>query len=342
MASVTALHDLDLLERFSSILSQPAHPDERVLSELENHTSSYWHHRSQATFSSATLLESARVHLSLLIHLLHGPLSLSERQRLCAIGSEITQVIGMLLFDLGRYIQARQYFHTAIGAAQEAGHSLLEAVAWGNLSFAWIYDNHPREALPCIQKARRIASANADVPWMLQAELAGREAEVFSLLGEYDACLGALAIAEHGASQTAPVTLHFGIHFDLARWAGYQGACFRRFYQQQNQETHAFLPQAEQALQTALQHVPPLQSLRRSTLELDLAEVLFARKDLEEALSHALQAAIITRRTGSQVISQRLQSFRQDIDRMYPTAGRELDHQLSELITSPKNGQEAR
>ena len=247
----------------------------------------------------------------------------------------------MLLFDLRKYVQAREYFYTAIRAAQEAEHPLLETVAWGNLSFAWIYDDNPQEALPCIQKARVLASAHKDVPRMIQAELASREAEVFSLLGEYDACLNALTVAERGVTQAKPTILHFGIHFGIARWTGYQGACLRRFYQQNDQESHTFLLQAEQALQAALQYVPSSHTNRRSTLELDLAEVFLAKKDLEGAIQHALQAAMITERTGSQMISQRLQFFQQKMGKRHSALAQELDHQLARLTPPPKNDQEA-
>lgn len=340
-ATVVAPYSFDLLERFSDVLSKPFHLDDTILCELENHTSSYWHHRLQATFPSHILLENACAHFSLLIQLLRGPLTASERQRLCAIGSETSQIIGMLLFDLRKYAQARHYFFTAIRAAQEAEHSLLETLAWGNLSFAWTYDDNPLEALPCIQKARMFASAHKEVPLMIQAELASREAEVFSLLGEYDACHSALTVAEQGAAQAPATTLRVGIHFDIARWAGYQGACLRRFYQQNCQESHVFLPQAEKALQTALQYIPPTHTNRRSTLELDLAEVFLAKNDLEGATQYAIQAALITKRTGSQMISQRLRLLRQNMGERHSTVAQELDHQLARLALLPEEDQEA-
>ncbi|HEU5381873.1 MAG TPA: bacterial transcriptional activator domain-containing protein [Ktedonobacteraceae bacterium] len=326
------LADLDLLERFSRVLSRPSHLDTTAFSELENHTASYWQHRLQATLPSSALLENARTHFFLLIQLLQGPLTSSERQPLCALASETAQAIGMLLFDLRQYAQARNYFHLAIRAAQEARHPLLEIVAWGNLSFAWMYDEYPQKALPCIQKARLSALANPDVPLMIQAELTSREAEILSLLGERDACLNALDLAERGAIETSHTV--FGIHFDIARWAGYQGACFRRLSQQKSQETHAFLTQAEQALQTALCSVPASQLLRRSTLELDLAEVLFQKHDLENASQHALQAAILTERTGSRMVSRRLHLFRQQMGKVPLALLQSLDHQLTLLTSS--------
>ncbi|MGH2479867.1 MAG: AfsR/SARP family transcriptional regulator, partial [Ktedonobacteraceae bacterium] len=52
-ATVVAPYNLDLLERFSHVLSKPSHLDDTTLCELENHTSFYWQHRLQATFPSA-------------------------------------------------------------------------------------------------------------------------------------------------------------------------------------------------------------------------------------------------------------------------------------------------
>lgn len=336
-ATVIVPYNLDLLERFASALSKPSRLDNVVLCELEGHTSSYWQHRSQGTFPSAVLLENAHTHFSLLVQLLQGSLTLSERQRLCAIGSEVTQIIGMLLFDLRRYGEARAYFYTAIRAAQEADQPLLEAVAWGHLSFAWIYDEKPQEALPCIQKARMLALTLKDVPLMIQAELAAIEAETFACLGDSNACKRALGDAESGAIPTMSATQYFGMHFDTARWAGYQGACFRRLTQHERLNTPLLLQQAEQALQVALQQVFPSQLRRRSTLELDLAEIFFHQEEFDGALTHALQAALITERTGSQMISQRLRAFRQNIGERHSVLTQELDHQLARLVLSSKS-----
>lgn len=331
--------DSDLLEQFSRVLSV-SHLDATVLSELENHTTSYWKHRLQAVLPSSVLLEDARAHFSFLIRLLQGSLSFPERQRICALGSETAQVIGMLLFDLRCYSLARQHFHVAIRAAQEANHPLLERVAWSNLSFAWMYDENPQEALPCIQKALLFDVAHAGVPLMIQAEFASREAEILAMLGDRNACLDALAVAECEDGFDDTTTLPFGIHFDLARWAGYQGACFRRLSRQDTQEAGMFLTQAGQALQMALDHIPSTQLLRRSTLELDLAEVAFQTHELENALEHALQAAFITERTGSRMILQRLLMFRQQVGEVPLALRQSLDHQLTLLTSSPQTIEE--
>ncbi|HEU5373811.1 MAG TPA: BTAD domain-containing putative transcriptional regulator [Ktedonobacteraceae bacterium] len=320
VAMALSQYDLELLQRFSRALSKPSHLDTLTLAELQTHTQSFWHHRLQATFSSTRLLSSVRTHFSLLTDLLQEVLSLSERRAICTLGSETAQIIGMLLFDVRAYEHARNYFHLAIRAAQEAENPLLEIVAWGNLSFAWTYDDHPQQALLCIQEARRLAFLQPDIPHMIQAELAAREAEVFSLLGEQDACLDALSMAEEGVVPTDPALLTVGIHFDLARWAGYQGACLRRLAcSQKHAGQKTLLQQAEQALQTALLHVPASQLLRRSTVELDLAEVLLQEENGESATQHALQAASITQRTGSHMMTQRLGVFRQHLGNS-PTA----------------------
>ncbi|MGH2479575.1 MAG: hypothetical protein ACRDHW_07975 [Ktedonobacteraceae bacterium] len=208
-------------------------------------------------------------------------------------------------------------------------------VAWGKLSFTWIYDEQPHKALPCIQKARALALTQKDVPLMIQAELAAIEAETFACLGNRDACLRALGSAETGAIHTSPTTLYLGMHFDMARWTGYQGACFRRLSQHESPDTTPLLQQAEQALQVALQQVSSSQLTRRATLELDLAEVLLHQGELENALLHALQAAVITERTGSHMITGRLWTFRHTLGERDTALIQSLDHQLVQLTPLP-------
>ncbi len=332
-AAVISSYDLAFFERLFSVLEKPSALDSVMFSELEAHTHVYWHHRLCALCPATDLLTSARAHLSLLLHFLQGSLSPHKRSHLCALGSEMAQVIGMLLFDLRAYVQARNYFHMAISMAQEAGHAVLEMVAWGNLSFAWSYDDHPQEALPCIQQACKLARTSKETPLMIQAEFASREAEIFSLLGEQIACLDALKVAAQCTMQETSGTLLFGIHFDYARQLGYEGACLRRLYCVDNQKTRPFLYQAEQVLGKALASVSNAQLLRRSTVELDLAEVFCQQQEFEGATQHALQAARITERTGSQMMSQRLRVFRQHIEHNTSTL-QALDQQLAVLTPS--------
>src|SRR5262249_7192528 len=147
---------------------------------LEARTAHYWQDRHGAVLASSDLLGFVLEHLQKEIDLLEESLLPSIRTRLCCGVSGVAQLAGHLLFDMGKFAQARDFHQLAITAAQEGDNQALEAVAWGRMSFTWTYSSNATEALSCIQEARRLAARNANNT--VRAYLAAVEAEVQATL----------------------------------------------------------------------------------------------------------------------------------------------------------------
>ncbi len=129
----------ELLERCTRALKKPSTIDESLLVYIERRTATHWQERHGAVLSSYDLLSYVLEHFQRVVSLLESPLLPSVRERLCSTLSEVAQLAGHLLFDMGEYVKAREFHKTAITAAQEANDPALQAVAWGRMSFTWTY-----------------------------------------------------------------------------------------------------------------------------------------------------------------------------------------------------------
>lgn len=323
----------ELLERFHRALKRPTTIDERMLTYLERRTGGYWQDRHSATLSSDDLLEFVLEHFQKIVSLLENPLLPTTRDHLCSIASEVTQLAGHLLFDMGNYPKARRFHQAAIIAAQESRNAALEATAWARMSFTWTYSNNAPEALNCIQRARRLAIGNTNST--VQAYLAAVEAEIHAFLGNHAACLDALDEAERGIGQHHSQENSYWLRFDSSRLAGYKGACFRRLYRPGDAQTGTFLMKSQQALTEALALLDPSRIQRQPTLLIDLADTFAVQGDINAVYEYVSQAIPLIERIRSQASLQRLLNLRQRLNQWQETQYvRNLDNQIVELLAS--------
>jgi transcriptional regulator with XRE-family HTH domain/tetratricopeptide (TPR) repeat protein len=326
------LLDSDLLDRCYRALKKPSTIDERFLDYLDARTAYYWQDRHGAALASSDLLGFVIEHLQKVVDLLEESLLPSIRTRLCCIAGGITQLAGHLLFDMGKFAQARTFHHLAITAAQEGGNQALEAVAWGRMSFTWTYSQNATEALSCIQKARQIAARSVNST--VRAYLAAVEAEIQATLENRASCLEALDAAEEVEDCQYPKEEMYWLHFDRSRLAGYQGICFRRLYHLDDARTQSFLDKAQQALTDALALLEPTRIQRRPTLLIDLASTYAQQGDLDGAYEHAMQSLSIIAQTKSQTNTKRLLTLQQELEPWKDTQSiKNLNQQIAQLIS---------
>jgi transcriptional regulator with XRE-family HTH domain len=323
----------ELLDRFHRALKRPATIDERMLTYLEKRTGGYWQDRHTAALSSNDLLGFALEHFQKITGLLENPLLPTTRDHLCSIASEVAQLAGHLLFDMGNYPEARRFHQAAIIAAQESRNTALEATAWARMSFTWTYSNNAPEALRCIQRARQLAIGNTNST--VQAYLAAVEAEIHAILGNHAACLNALDKAEHGIDQHHSQEDSYWLRFDNSRLAGYKGICFRRLYRPGDAQTGAFLMKSQQALTEALAQLDPARIQRQPTLLIDLADTFAVQGDINAVCEYISQAIPLIERIKSQAGLQRLLNLRQGLNQWQETQYvRNLDSQIADLLAS--------
>ncbi len=298
----TALAAQELLtptpwERLSTALAKPSGIDAITLNYLEVITKSYWQLRTG--ISSRELLNGVVGHLQTLTQLLQHPLSEGNREHLCSLAGEVTQIAGQISFDMNDYSSALSYYKVSLEAAQEANNHALHAVALGRMSFLPVYSGHAREALALLQKAHRLAKANATPP--SRSWLAVVEAEALANMQDEFGCLKALEYAEHAADQAASEEDPYWTGFDHSRFAGYTGVCYLRLQKPDSALT---------ALRAALTHLKPEANRRRSTILTDLATAYVQQGEVEQGCELASQALSITKQTRSAMVLQRLQDFR--------------------------------
>jgi tetratricopeptide (TPR) repeat protein len=323
---------LPTLEQFSRALTRPLVFDETTVRYLEARTVALWRDRHSAIVASSVLLNYVLEHLQKILVFLEWPLLPSERRRLCSLASGTAQLAGHLLFDLGEYSSAREYHKGAIKSAREASNAALEAMAWGRMSFTWTYSDNAQKALPCIQQARSIATGKASQT--VQAYLSTVEAEIQAVLDNQQASLKALDEAEHLIKQPQHEEDNYWLRFDHSRLEGYQGACFRRFYNPENPKTVSFLLQAQEALRDALALLTPSMIQRRPALLIDIASTYVQQKEVEAACEHITQAIIILAQTRSKTVMQRLLTLRQDLDPWHDTSYvKTIDNHIEALVS---------
>ena len=322
-----------ILEQFSRVLTRPLIFDEATVRYLEARTASYWRDRHGAVVASSVLLNYVLEHLQKILAFLEWPLLPSERKRLCTLASGTAQLAGHLLFDLGEYSSAREYHKDAIKAAREANNAALEAMAWGRMSFTWTYSGNAQKALPCIQQARSIATGKASQT--VQAYLSAVEAEIQAVLDNQQASLKALDKAERLIIKQPPHEEdNYWLRFDHSRLEGYQGTCFRRFYNPENPKSISFLTHAQKALQDALALLTPSMIQRRPALLIDMASTYVQQKEVEAACEHITQAVIILAQIRSRTVMQRLLTLRQDLEPWHNTPYvKTIDNHIEALVS---------
>lgn len=301
----------ELLNRFRLALKPLSTLDDKSLRYFERQTEVYWQDRHSAILPSDELLDYALEHFQKIIRVLEKSLLPTQRLQLCAIAGKSALLIGEIYLDRGHYARAREYDNVAILAAKEASYQLLEAIAWGRISLAWIYSTGFQEALSCIQKARSFMIKNPDRSVCFW--LAAIEAEVQAALRDEDACLKALDESGRVEDENT-VQDNYLIRFDRALLKGYQGACFRRLFDPDDAHSSIYLEKAEKIVQESITLLDPVLKQRLPTFLTDLAEIYLKEEKIELACDQATQAAIHAAQIGLQKVIERLHKFRYGLE----------------------------
>ncbi len=289
------------------------------LEDLEMITASYWRFCAGASFD---LLGTLSEHFRIVIYHLQQALSPTTAQRLYSLSGEVAQLLGQTLFDVREYSLAWSYYQFSLKAAQTASNHDLWATGIGRMILLLMSWKTPQKALPLLQEMHQLTVHNNRIAcW-----LAAIEAEIYAMLGDAASCEKALTMAKNIFKNETLEEDRYATRFNVSRLAGYEGACFVQLRQPDR---------ALPALQQAMALLDDPQALRRqSRLLTDMSAAYAQQGNLQQAWQLASQALVITVRTKSRAVLERVRTVRQELEPWKETNQvKELEHQLDTTAT---------
>jgi DNA-binding SARP family transcriptional activator len=285
----------DILARLSTTLMLPSAIQENEIVYFDCQTRLYWRAREETLLPATVLFTHVLRHVDDVNLFLLRSLSPKLRLSLCAITSKSMLLAGILLYDMGEYEKARQYYHVAWQAAREADDSLLQAIIWGWMSFTWTYTQCYPEALTCVQQARYFAEQISEQT--VHAWLGAIEAEIQAHLQQRTHCLQALSSIESISETAFSQEISYLFELNPVLLLGYKGVSLPQLYRKEEPETHHFLEEAREALEGALAHDVPLK--RRLYYLSDLASVYARQGEVEKACDYLTQSVPLLTQLGN-------------------------------------------
>jgi DNA-binding SARP family transcriptional activator len=321
MTLALPIPDLDW-GRIEGALIRPSRLDETVLHHLETINRSLWSMYLTAPIKS-TIFESALGHFKTLIRFLKDSHPTTSHHSLCALTSEISQLVGEIFFDLNDYEAAESCYTIATLSAKEGQSYDLWSCALVRSAFLPIYSGRYEDALPLLQSAFKL-SQRGDSSLPTRYWVAAVEAEAYSGVFDLAACQNALDQAQ--GVQDMKETILPWVRFSRARLPAQHGACYVRLRQPEL---------AVPALQEALRaFVKP--DRKRGMVLTDLTAAAAQLGEVEQARSYVDEIMTILTfgssgflRKGLRTLPQRLEPIAQ------PTSVKALDQYIGQQLQLP-------
>ena len=266
-------------ERIEGTLGRAPRFDETVLHDLEMVNRSLWS-LYLATPKKASIFDGALGQWKTLVQFLRDPHSTAMHQRLYILASEISQLVGEILFDLNDHASAHACYTFAALSAKEAGAYDLWSCSLVRHAFLPLYRKDYGHALPLLQEASTLAQ-RGDSMLPTRFWVAAVEAETHAGLLDLAACQEALDHAQNVID--LPRTDIPWARFTSARLPALRGTCYVRLSQPRL---------AEPALQEALKQFPHPDRKRGMVLT-DLAATALQCSNVEQARSYVDEVASI-------------------------------------------------
>ncbi|MBA3824220.1 MAG: helix-turn-helix transcriptional regulator [Ktedonobacterales bacterium] len=287
-----------LWEKLAAIIAKPSQGDMEMIDGLESVTRTYWELRSTVGYQD--LFHAYAGHMETILSLLKGSHTSHMHARLCGLASDVGQRIGAIMFDKNQFGTAMHYYQVAKEAALEGENFLLAAVCLGKMSSLPIYSNKALEALPLLREGKMHAQKQG--ARTTKAWLAAVQAEAYAKLGNVSACMRELEEAEVELSKDGPDMLYYETHFDEGRLYGYKGACLLLL----NKPSDAIV-----ALDKGISILPSKFARQHAIMYADKAIASSLTGELELSCGFAIEALKLSQRTKSDLVLQRVNTFRQ-------------------------------
>lgn len=317
-ALVLPLPDLAIdWDRVHRAVEKPSQADQLLLYNLEMLNKHYWS-LFQASPNKSAILEGVYGQLKTLMQFVQESHPVSQHRGLCALVSDLSQLVGEIFFDCNQYDFAQACYNFAANAAHEANHYDLWACALVRHAFLPIYDGQYHEALPLLQGAQKLAN-HGDTTLTTRYWVAAVSSDVQAGLGNLSACQQALDLMDE--VRNLKNESHGGwLRFDGSRLLEQRGACFVKLGQ-----SKLAIPVLQEALKSNL-------TPRRQGMVLtDLGQASLQNGNVEQACGYATQVIEIASQ-GSGMLRKGIYGLRNRLE-VYEgtTAVKELDKQLQLL-----------
>ncbi|HLI71487.1 MAG TPA: hypothetical protein VKV19_17160 [Ktedonobacteraceae bacterium] len=309
-------------DRIEEALIRSSQIDEKVLHDLEAINRSLWS-LFLATPMKASVLDSALGQWKLLLQFLRNPHTSLSHQRLYALASEISQLVGEIFFDFNDYDAAQSCYSFAALAAKEVHAYDLWSCALVRHAFLPLYRKHYEDALFLLREAHRL-SQHGDSLLPIQHWIAAVEAEAQSGLLDLVACQDALDRAQK--VQDIKETNLPWARFSSTRLPALQGACYIRLHQPNL---------AASALQEALNRFPK-PDRKRGLVLIDLAAASIQQGEAEQACAFVDQVVSILALGSSGFLREELCTLPQRLDSRIQTRTLEVvDQYIRQQLRLP-------
>lgn len=273
------------------------------------------------TSTKRDVMPLVRRQLDVLANGLREATDSTTRRRLCGLAGDLFQLAGEIFFDGGHHTDAAHCYTLAAGASKQADAFDLWACAMTRHAFIAVYEQQFTKALPMLELAATLAG-RGDSELSTRHWVKAVQARTFAGLGELSACQRALDAADQ-VRELNPSTHNGGwLRFDDSRLAEERGACYATLERP---------GPAEIALTEALTHARSPR--RRAGVLTDLAMIGVQRRDTDHIITFTDAALDTARRTGSGVISHKLQHLRPHLAPLLGnTEINRLDHEITALL----------
>jgi transcriptional regulator with XRE-family HTH domain len=234
---------------------------------------------------------------------------------------DLTQLVGMLMFNLGDHKAAQYYYNDARAAAYRAGNNDLVAYTLAAASTLAITRHRPRYAIDHALAARQAASASGNAYAIAFAS--DVTARAYALAGQRSRCEAALdrerQALDHVAADTPRASwLHF---YDESFYWGTEAECYLKL-----REPVVAWAAAEHSLRLVQPHDLFNAALTRAFR----VEALIKQREVEPACEALADMAKLTTMNSSKRITGRIDALRSQLGEFDTGAVRELDERLAE------------
>jgi transcriptional regulator with XRE-family HTH domain len=288
LGSTTALLQSGVWERISDALTNPGAIDETIIKEMEARSAGF--HHLEEIFSAPALLKGLTVHLREVSTLLKGSVTDPAdhlRRRLIVVAGESSVLAGWLASDMGDSATARNFYDTAVKAANEAGDPAIASCAMAYRSYIPSTKGaNGRARLLLTEALENISETEspATVAW-----IAARHAEESARLGDTAQALTSWGRAEDAFNLADPDEDRVWTRFlDLNRFDSYRVATYSRIGK---------LDEAQEVAATVLSRLTHPDKKKAVIIFNDIATAHLARGSVNEASQTAQRGLAILRET---------------------------------------------
>lgn len=250
------------------------------------------------------------------------PVDVQTREKLRAVGAQVSQFLGWLAFDASDHSTARAYYQEGLFAARASKDQNLTLFILGHIAILALTEGKLIEAVTVVES--QIEQVLQTECQLTRSWFSAVEATVRSISGDRTSCQAALdrsrkAFFKAGAAPSPP----WLYSFDQSRLTAYEGGCLERIGE---------LDRARTTWGRALELLPNDRVRDRAVYLIHLATVYARLGEVEQSCDLGEEAIVIALETSSVQIIEQLGNLRLQLNPWNETGPvRSLDRHLARV-----------